>query len=114
MRIGTDVSLDTCRAEGYMTMLIDKADLKRFDPEKWFTFGKTLPDYVSDVHYKFSKYYTGSHSANSLWELYTSRKEGIDSCCGMEHEFPTDVYGLLSLASDVDSYMGEIIDNYGQ
>jgi len=111
-RIGTDVSLKTCREEGYLTVLCTNADLKRFDPEKYFTFGKTLPDYMDSSLTK--KYYTGSHSAKTIWELYESKKAGIDSCMGLEHEFPTSVHELLSVADSVDAYMGEVIYDYGQ
>lgn len=112
MRIGTDVSLKTCKEEGYLTVLCTNADLKKFDPDKFFTFGKSLPDYIDDRYIK--KYYTGSHSAKTLWELYESRKDGINSCCGVNYEFPTSVHELLSLADSVDAYMGEVIDGYGQ
>ena len=34
------------------------------------------------------------------------KKEEIDSCAGLSHEFPTCEYALLSLAGDVDGYCG--------
>ncbi|CAB4185660.1 hypothetical protein UFOVP1492_17 [uncultured Caudovirales phage] len=117
-RIGTDISLEVCRAEGYMTMMIASNEKEPLDSDKFYEFGKTLTNYASDTPGLFNKYYNGSHSANTLWEMYQKEKEGIDEFVGQERygdrPFPTDVYDLLNLASDVESYMGEVIDNYGQ
>lgn len=46
-RIGTDVNLDVCRAEGYLTVVVtSKADFEAIDKNKYFEFGKTMPGYV--------------------------------------------------------------------
>lgn len=115
-RIGTDVSLEVCRAEGYMTMMIASNEKEPLDPDKFYEFGQTLPDYASNTPGLFNKYYRGNQSAKTLWEMYLSRKEGIDSFVGQEGErpFPTNVYELLNLASDVQAYMGEVVNDYGQ
>lgn len=109
-RIGTDLSLAQCREEGYLTMLVDSVDLKQFDPKKEFCFGRCLPAHVDSN--PFRRYFTGFYSADDLWEFYSIKKEQVDRFCGLkdgERVFPADVYDLLALASDLDSYRG-IID----
>ena len=116
MRIGTDVSLETCRKEGYLMMefkkreLIVKGDLQK---DINVEFIRHYPDYYLEEKYGTEnpvgvpRIMTSINlSANDVWESYKSDKESIDKMVGFYQEFPTNEYELLSLASDIDGYKG--------
>ena len=116
MRIGTDVSLETCRKEGYLMMEFKKRELvikgelqKDVDVE----FIEHYPDYVLKEMYGSENpvgvstiMHRSIYDANDIWSLYMEDKESIDKCAGFSHEFPTNEYELLSLASDINGYKG--------
>lgn len=122
MKIGTDINLYTCRAEGYLMMefnskklakngKLDKDCYVRFTATSgylaWNNDGKLLPPqlrktdaYILDVSYNF----------NDLINMYYQNKKGIDSCCDYENckpdfENPNE-YDMLNLASDINCYCG--------
>ncbi len=116
MRIGTDVSLETCRKEGYLMMEFKKREpiIKgELQKDVNVEFIEHYPDYVLKEMYG-SENPVGvprimtsiTLSANDVWESYKSDKESIDKCACCSHEFPTNEYELLSLASDVNGYKG--------
>jgi hypothetical protein len=122
MKIGIDINLSVCRAEGYLMMefnskklvkngKLDKDCYVRFTATSgclaWNDNGKLLPPqlrktdaYILDVQYTF----------NDLLELYEQNKANIDSCCDYgnckpDFENPTE-YDMLNLASNIDCYYG--------
>ena len=113
MKIGTDVSLEVCKTEGYLIIECDPADLVTFDPTKTFTFERWLPDYVP-IRSNVNEPYLGHHSATDLWEMYISRFEHIDQFTGDTYTFPDSVYELLTLADAIESCYGEVIPDYGR
>ena len=113
MRIGTDVSIQTCIAEGYLMMNYKKKELftnGKINKEVDCQFITHLPDYVKEeMGWKVgdnSIDMNVSLNANDIWELYLDNKSGIDSFIGMEHIDIKSEYDLLHVASDVNSYMG--------
>lgn len=110
IRIGTDIDLATCRNEGYLTMLADKADFScPLDPEKMFVFAKCMPRFITGG--RFTPYTNRSASANQLWAIYTKRKGDVDEFNDDTFEFPTDPYKLLNLADALEAYGGWVISN---
>jgi len=119
MKIGTDINLSTCRAEGYLMM--------EFNKNKLIKKGKLVQD--CDVNFKATLGYL-SHDENGkplypsesnnyqlnvsmCWndvcEIYKDKKAAIDSFAETDKHInfdnPTE-YDLLNLASDVNSYCG--------
>ena len=101
MKIGTDVSLQICKSEGYMII--------EFDGRKPFTVNIEIkclnywPEYdflAGEI--RLSDYF----DAISLFEIYTDNKKDIDNFIGGSHVMPDDYYSFLNLASDLDSYLG--------
>lgn len=117
MKIGTDVSLDVCRNEGYLMMEFKKRELIKkgvLDPECDVRFYQHLPDYCLRETYGTERP-VGTPTiclnvwlnANDIWDLYQRNAKSIDETCGInDREFPQDEYDLLSLASDIDGYSG--------
>lgn len=115
MRIGTDASMSICKTDGYMIMDYKVRELMPkgvLNPDCSVRFIKHIPDYIKEeINWCIGMpaFTTDATvSANDVWELYLSHKEGIDSMCGFEgdREFPKDPYDLLSIADEVDSYCG--------
>jgi hypothetical protein len=109
MRIGTDVSIQTCRAEGYMVMDYRVRDFKKAPTTTDCRLTRSIPDYC-----RFG--YIGEKiirldimlNYNDLFELYKDNKNGIDSLIGGEYirtETPKP-FELLHLAQDIDMYCG--------
>ena len=122
MKIGSDVSLHVCRAEGYLMMeytknklfkkgVLQKDVYVRFTATggylAWNANGKLLPPqmrktdaYILDV----------SLCWDDLIEIYEYNKKGIDSLCDYEHCKPNfdspSEYDMLNLASDIHRYCG--------
>lgn len=119
MRIGTDISLKTCKDEGYLMM---EYKVKELTPKSGFnadanvTFLAHIPDYILEQMRKDGNWKIGDYrmilkvslSANDVWEKYQNNKAGVDSICGYDEpwSFPFDASSLLNLASDVNSYCG--------
>lgn len=112
MRIGMDVSIQTCRDEGYLVMDYPVHAFRRDPIKTECRFTKSLPLWIRedvgwtpgqpmivlDVHYNWE----------DLYEIYKDNKEGIDSFTGYDYsdiKVPTP-RDLLDLASDIDSYCG--------
>lgn len=116
MRIGTDIDMSTNIKEGYMILEFKKRDLinkGQLNPDADLRFIRHLPDYILEEQYGTPRpvgintiYIDVYHTPDTLWELYQQHKESIDETAGLEHEYPTNEYQLVSLASDVDGYCG--------
>jgi hypothetical protein len=122
MKIGTDISLAECRAEGYgmiefnKSKLLKKGILQKDTPVRYFrTFGYLSHDEKGRPlelgMMKAELYITDTLiSWNDLIEIYEPRKEGIDNFadfknCPLNWDNPTE-YDLLTLADIIDSYCG--------
>ena len=105
MKIGTDVSLSVCKAEGYMIIEFDGR--KPFTPKTEIRCIVYWPEYD---HFAGELMLSDYWDAESLWEVYQDNKQGIDSFIGGSHEFPTDYHEFLHLASDTNQYVG--LNNY--
>ena len=104
--IGTDVSLNVCKNVGYLMMQFDAR--KPFQADREVRLFSYYPDYCISESPELKGVYLQNTimDANDVWRIYLSNQKGIDSCCGITHEFPKDYYDLLWLASDVSSYCG--------
>ncbi len=109
MRIGMDVSIQTCRAEGYMVMDYPVYAFKKDPLNTECIFTNSLPEYSREGYIGEKIIIVEEHyTYNDLFEMYLERKEDIDSFVGFKREKldnPTP-YDLLHLASDLDSYCG--------
>lgn len=117
MIVGTDASLDACRAEG--DMMIEYDGRKKFDKEEMYRVFKTIPDYIREEIYgtekmseipKEERYVTDTLiSWEDVLEIYMRHKKEIDDFAGtnqhVNFENP-DYQDLLRLADDVNSYCG--------
>ena len=110
MEIGTDISIQTCRDEGYTTMTYDGRE--KFTSESDCTFYLTLPKYIRDeIGFKVTskiKHIVGFFNYTDLWEFYTENKKEFDLFAGTVSEFtetPTP-YDCLYLADTMNSYNG--------
>ena len=121
MKIGTDMSLDVCREEGYSIIEFKVKELfgkggklnkncpvnyKKSNPERWkhgkFNFNGEGPAYYVDTEISFEDMVD--------FISYKDRKEQVAKFadwenCPINFENPS-AYDLLHLASDVDSYFG--------
>ena len=122
MKIGSDVSLHVCRAEGYLIMeytknklfkkgILQKDVYVRFTATSgylaWNDNGKLLPPQLR----KADAYILNVGLCwDDLIEIYEYNKKGIDSLCDYEHCKPNfdspSEYDMLNLASDIHSYCG--------
>lgn len=115
MLLGTDVSIDVCKAEGYTMIKFDGR--KAFDRTKEYEIFAHYPNYCiedSDGEIKKNdKVFEAYLNFDDLMELYEKDKEGIDSLVGnhkshyYDFENPT-YYDFLHLADDINSYKGLI------
>ena len=111
MRIGDDVSIQTCRDEGYCVMDYKIREFKKNPTTTDCTFTWSLPKYIRDqiglgVGGKIIEV-TEVLDYNNLYELYLEHKEGIDSFIGSEgirEETSPIAWDLLRLASALRSY----------
>jgi hypothetical protein len=104
--IGTDVDLSVCKSEGYLMVQFDAR--KPFNAKTGYRLFAYYPDYIISESPELKNICMTDlyMDAESLWNIYMDYKQGIDSFVGFTHKFPTDIYGFLSLASDVDPYCG--------
>ena len=106
--IGTDVSLDTCKDEGYLMVEFDAR--KKFDTEAYYRFYAYFPVCcIEESEYidKNTLITDIDYCAVDLWELYKDDQKSIDSMIGETYKsIPNDIYTLLQLASDISSYKG--------
>lgn len=114
MIIGTDLSLQECKDEGYTMMKYD--DRKPFDPDEAYEFFQYVPKYMSKedgfgnervLRFKVTL------SFNDIKELYLENKKGIDSFADtnlhVNFESP-DFHDALTLADEVDAYGGYLTE----
>lgn len=109
MRIGIDVSIQECRASGYMVMDYPVHNFRKNPCSTDCRFTNSLPDYVRDGHIGEKIICTDIMlNYEDLWEMYKENKESIDSFVGFKREksYEPEPYDLLSLASDLDAYCG--------
>jgi len=131
MKIGTDVSLATCRDEGYMVIEFKKRELIKkgvLQKDVYVECTQSLP-YAGFSNFpiwqngrpcipgalrsEIYSVYDISHSWETILEVFEDWEEGILSMCGcksredyfVDFDNPTE-YDLLSLISDVCSYGG--------
>lgn len=115
--VGTDISLDVCRAEGYLMMQYDGR--KKFDKQEMYRVFRTLPDYIQEEIYgakKMSeipeqeKYATDTLiSWEDTVEIYMRHKKEIDDFAETNKHVNfdnPDHQDLLWLADNVDAYCG--------
>jgi hypothetical protein len=108
--LGTDKSIQTCVADGYMMMECDEG--KAFDPNTDYLLIRTYPEHIRDEENSITlddRVVKCYRNLNDLLEIYADNKKGINSMIGGEH--PTDLTDyeyneFLNLASDIDSYCG--------
>ena len=123
MKIGTDVNLWTCRAEGYLMMeynsrkLIKKGVLQK-DVAVTFTATAGYHSHNAEGH-ALNNEYTRANGVlavdvdmcwDDVMELYEQHREGISRFaghteCAPNFDNPT-VYDFLQLADDVRCYCG--------
>lgn len=111
MRIGMDVSIECCRAEGYMVMDYPVHAFKASPTTVDCRFTRSIPEYARDG-FIGEKIIMVDIMLNweDLFETYLEHKSGIDSMIGGSYK-KTDTpepYMLLNLASDIDMYCGII------
>lgn len=116
MKIGTDISLLTCRAEGY---LVAEAPVRGFNDETEIHFTQSVPDDVPELGWKGGRFPVRCPdnqypymedtwlSVNDLWEMYQTNKAGIDSATGdIWENKPVTLHEALRLASSINAYCG--------
>lgn len=112
MKIGLDISIQTCRDEGYMVMEYTVRDFKKDPLNTLCTFTCSYPDYVrGEMGWKVGDSIMSMDvdlDYLDLYEMYIDNQAGIDSFIGGEHKFIENPvpYNLLLLASDINSYCG--------
>lgn len=112
MKIGTDVSLDVCKADGYLIMDFKKRQLIKkgtLDADCYVRFIQHVPEYLREEMHEndHSLIMDVSLTTNDIWTRYKWNEPAIVARSGVgERTFPTNEYELLSLADDVHGYCG--------
>ena len=112
MKIGTDISIQVCRDEGYLVADVDKRAFNKAPTTTDLDFSWSIPAYVrQEMGWKVGDSIidgTACLNYTDLFELYEGDKTGIDSFTGDKHEWTDtpDVYDVLHLASDIQGYKG--------
>ncbi len=105
-KIGLDISLACCRAEGYMTMSYEPKEFKKDPRNTDCNFQRTLTDYDREyLGWQFNGYDTvildQCYSYAELYEIYLEYKE--DDCdVHREEENPTPM-DVLQLGDTVNN-----------
>lgn len=103
MLVGTDVSIEVCKNEGYLYVNFNTKEFKK-DKEyrvmrKFPSWDKLKGQYHTDVFISW----------NDVLELYLDDKKSIDSfaetCNHVDFENPT-IWDFVNLCDDVSSYKG--------
>jgi hypothetical protein len=114
MKIGTDISIQECRDEGYCVIEFAVKELypngrkNGIDKEHCVNFTKSLPAYMRGVGEQ-QIYLDVDYSWNDLVEIYLKHRDSIDSMIGDTWYIETlkpNEYDILHLGSDIDSYCG--------
>lgn len=123
MKIGTDVSLKECQAEGYTVMdykvreLFPNGRKAAMDKDGYTNLYQSIPEHMrGDMATDCNPFGNGrlfdvSLCFNDVLVTYLSHKESIDSMCGMECCTPEqqanpDEYIFLNLADSVHACCG--------
>ncbi len=112
MRIGQDVSIQTCRDEGYMVMDYPVYKFKANPRTTDCRFTRSLPFYIRQemcMQVTESIIHLDAYlSWGELMEMYQQHKEGVDSMIGGTYQYIDDPepYQVLNLAADLDMYCG--------
>lgn len=95
MYIGTDISIDVCKEEGYQMIEID---------------GRVK--FNGDTRFYAVRWYDGAEiervslTVNEVWEQYMRHKAEIDKSIDFSWDFPKNAYDLVGLVSDVNYCCG--------
>ena len=103
--IGTDVSLQTCKAEGYTMIQYDAR--KRFNQDAYYRIFDYYPEYCEGVAGNIM--HDTEYTFNELVERYDSQKKGLDSFAETHKYVNFDnpnYWDFLNLASDLLAYCG--------
>lgn len=120
MKIGQDISIQTCRDEGYGVIEFKVKDLYPSGKGKMkgpinkdhdILFTRSYPDHIrKEIGLKTGQSIIMTRffiNWNDLWEIYQKEKEGIDSMIGGSYtDDNPSAYDILGLASDIDMYSG--------
>lgn len=103
--IGTDVSLNVCKNEGYLMIQFD--GIKKFNPNTKYRIFGYMPAYI-DNNKNRKPILSVYVSWKELEETYQQNKQGIDS---FADDMPSvmaepSIYNLLNAASTINSYCG--------
>lgn len=101
--IGTDISLDVCKEEGYMMMEYDAR--KKFDRTKEYRTFCHFPVYTHLEGFRTNSFY----SFDELVKIYEKDKEGLNSSSETDKSVNfdnPDYHDFLNLASDIQFYRG--------
>lgn len=107
--IGTDISLEVCRGEGYM--MLDTEGHKKLDPNYPYRVFCTYPAYLESEGLDISGFAIETRvSWTDALEMYDRHKESIDSYADdmpdlMSTKEP-DFWHLVSACSTINSYCG--------
>ena len=103
--LGTDISIDVCKAEGYTMIQFDAR--KKFNRTKEYRIFNYYPEYCEGLNNEIN---TDTFcSFDELVEKYNKDKQSIDSFAETNQyvNFETpDYYDFLNLASDLLAYCG--------
>lgn len=103
--IGTDLSLDVCKAEGYMMMQYDAR--KKFNKDEYYRLFNYYPEYCEDV--AGTMLTDTMQNWSNLVEIYEQHKEGINSFAETDQHVnfnDPDYYDFLTLADEINAYCG--------
>jgi hypothetical protein len=114
-KIGTDINLQTCRAEGYVVVNYkSKKDLKEIDKDEYFDIEQSNPRRWKSGYLNKGDgaklLVDDSKSFNDLVDILNADYEGVASFadyknCPPELDNP-NIYDFLHLASDLVNYYG--------
>ena len=102
--LGTDISLDVCKGEGYLMVQFDAR--RKFTKNLEVRFIRYWPDYDKLA----GEILVDTFSCLSdVWGAYQGDKKGIDSFADMDYNDIneiSDIYTFLHFADSVDAYNG--------
>ena len=114
-KIGTDISLTTCRAEGYVVVNHNsKKNLKSIDKDTCFVIEQSNPQRWESGYLNKQEgqkfFVDDSKSFNDLVEILNADYKSISSFADYENYPPEldnpTIYDFLQLASDLVNYYG--------
>lgn len=104
--IGTDISLDVCKSEGYMMCIYDENKL--FSSDEYYTLLYYTPDYLCNDDER-EPIFKDTYTFYQLFQRYNKCKTAIDKFAetnkNVNFDNPT-IYDFLNLASDLNMYCG--------